>query len=334
MKPSKWIISIAMAIAMALYLIFMPSYIMGQLRENPYHDWLQKEGEPFTGIISVWHIVGFRPYVGSLGNFLTSCTKEFEAKHFGVFIEVTAMTMAEYEERVLRGESADVYSFPKGLMSEWSLRMADYEEAAYLGELKEEGVRGNKRYAMPFAMSGYMLACNTRLLQERGVKVDMIDADWLNEAAQACTYVSGKRNYYGLSGNQEVASMLGFEGEAAPYENFTNERAAMAIVDAYGIGALTRNQIAGKGFTFEAYPLTNYTDLVQSIGMANNIEEEKMPYAMEFIASLLKEETQKKLTTLGLMPVIEAEGLEFTERDMEALYQSLLDPVLRVVDEG
>lgn len=38
----------------------------------------------------------------------------FEKRHFGVFINVTAMTVEEAQPRMERGERADVYSFPMG----------------------------------------------------------------------------------------------------------------------------------------------------------------------------------------------------------------------------
>lgn len=70
MSTKRRIISLIMATAMVLYVIFIPQYLQDQLERDPYREWISPNDEPYSGIINVWHIVGFKPYLGSVGSWL------------------------------------------------------------------------------------------------------------------------------------------------------------------------------------------------------------------------------------------------------------------------
>ena len=79
------------ALLVLAYLVIMPGYLLQQPR-----DWTlkkqQENQETFAGIITLWHIVDFKPYAGSLGTWLSDRAATFEKRHFGVFINAVSYT--------------------------------------------------------------------------------------------------------------------------------------------------------------------------------------------------------------------------------------------------
>lgn len=65
---------------------FMPAYLNDALKERTYDEKFSPTEEPYTGIISVWHIVGFKPYSGSMSTALAAIAKGIERRHHGVFL--------------------------------------------------------------------------------------------------------------------------------------------------------------------------------------------------------------------------------------------------------
>ena len=90
-------------------------YLDEALEMQTYDEKFSAEEEAYTGILTVWHVVGFKPYSGSMGTTLASIAKDVERAHYGVFFDVIAMDEAEYMQRTERGEVPDIISFPIGL---------------------------------------------------------------------------------------------------------------------------------------------------------------------------------------------------------------------------
>lgn len=329
MKRREWILCGFATILVAAYLFWMPGYLAGEREELTLQN--QRENpETFSGVISLWHIVGFKPYQGSMGAWLSDRAAAFEKKHFGVFINVTAMTPEECEERLQRGERADAYSFPMG----WGYA----ERFAPLPEVKGEllpalaptGRQGGAAYAVPYAMSGYFLLVNSRLEQEKGVSLP--EEAWregLQSAVDALTYTYGKKEKqrYGLSGDPLQAALLGLKCKLAPYDSFKSEDAAMALSDIRAVGDLERLQGAGKGFTFRAWPVGNYTDLVQYLAIARDTEEAKLPYIQAYFELILRADHQATLLELGLLPVtVPKEEKQAGQAAVAALQGALAEP--------
>lgn len=335
MSTKRRIISLIMATAIVLYVIFIPQYLQDQLERDPYREWISPNDEPYSGIINVWHIVGFKPYLGSVGSWLKNRAHVIEARHYGVFFEVTAMTVEECSDRMQKGEKADIYSFPSGWCAADMLRELEPEtEYSLIGRLAGSGNSGDKILAVPYLYSGYMLSVNTSIAAEKGVTMPddrIASVDWLKNAVKELDYKRGKKqeHVYGLSGHKQVAAMLGINGEIAEYERFRAQEASMAITDIRAVGDHERRIAAGNGFSFEICAVPYYTDLIQYIGIASDIEDIKVKYALELIDVILSEKAQKALETLGMFPVIETESpVEFEQSSVELLYSKMTDPAI------
>lgn len=322
MRAREWVPRLIATVLIAAYLLFMPAYLNDALKERTYDEKFSPTEEPYTGIISVWHIVGFKPYSGSMSTALAAIAKGIERRHHGVFFDVIAMDETEYTERLARGESPDLLSFPLGVCYPDQLSAFDELPVECISkDMAAVGEWDGKIYALPYAMSAHALIVNTGLFQERGAMVPegTRNAAWILQAAEtfAAAQKSGKQKQLpALSGNAVLAAALGLTGEVAEYDAFRSGKAAIAIADLRSAGDLEALQSAGKGFAFETSVLSGSTSLVQMIGLSHGIDQEKRAYAIELIERIFSEIAQKQFVQLGLFSV--------TEVDPQALPESAL----------
>ena len=312
MNKRQIILSLVMTALMAAFMAISPGYIAGDRMPLT----LQREAEnieDYQGIITIWHIVGFKPYQGSLGSWMSSAAAQFEKKHRGVYFEVDSITEDEYDARIARGEQPDVFSFSLGKVYVDQLREMNMEIPELKGNLFGIGCSGGKLYAVPYAASGYLLMHNQRLVQEMGMDADGM-ADMLK---------SGNAS---AAGNAVCACVYGAAGELLTEEDFLEEKAASAFMDARAAGDLQRKVQNGKGFPFEAAPCGNYSDLVQLIGINVNAHPDKLGCIYELIELCLSQENQMGLCDIGLMPAVaEIQPDKADEGAVELLFEELSD---------
>lgn len=329
MEKREWFLGAAATVLVAAYLLFMPGYLIAQRQELTLQS-KQESEETFSGIITLWHIVGFKPYQGSMGTWLSDRAAAFEKKHFGIFINVTAMTVEEWEARAARGERADAYSFPMGWGYAERFQPLPAIKAELLPALSDTGGQGGVTYAVPYAMGGYFLLVNSRLEQEKGVSLS--EESWREElqaAVDQLTYTYGKkkRQRYGMAGSEEMAALLNLRCQVAPYDKFKSGDAAMALGDIRDVGDLNRLQTAGKGFAYRAWPAGSYTDLVQYLAVARDTEEDKIPYIQAYFELVLRADQQAGLLDQGILPVAALqEEKEADEPAVAALQAALAEP--------
>lgn len=49
--------------AVLLFMIYLPKCAGKMLERDQYREWLEPEEEEFSGVINVWHVVRFKPYM-------------------------------------------------------------------------------------------------------------------------------------------------------------------------------------------------------------------------------------------------------------------------------
>lgn len=141
-----------------MLLSLTPSYINAKLNEDTYRNWLTTETEPKTCIINVWHIVGFKPYIGSLGSFLKKQADEYSRGKIGIYFNVESYSPDEASEKLGRGMLPDVISFA-----------GDSVDADMLYKLN--GTVGSEASdtdnslicALPYCASGRVMLCSPEL---------------------------------------------------------------------------------------------------------------------------------------------------------------------------
>ena len=290
MNRKQIIVSLIVTSIMAVFMVLSPKYLMSS-RTLLTLQRDEENTEQYQGIIEVWHIVGFKPYRGSLGSWVSNTAKQLEKRHSGVYLEVDSITMEEYEARIARGEQPDVFSFPLGSVFAEQLGELNTIFPALRGNLAATGQYDGRLYGIPYAASGYLIVHNQRLMQERGADAESVST----------LLKKGEAN---SAGDPVQACIWGIIGEVRPEEEFFQEKAVSAFMDARAAGDLFQKVQNGKGFPLETACCSNYSDQVQLVGVNVNIETAKLPYIYELIDLCLSRENQQKLMDIGIMPAI------------------------------
>lgn len=310
MKALRNVSAVIVTIAVALYLIFAPEFIMSGI-ENSRKVSGDRQGN-YTGIISLWHIVGFKAHTGSVSTFLNARAEEFERDRFGVFISVTSMTEEEYKENISAGKSADIYSFPLGL--EYSDAFMPLESDALRESISrirsgfvETGKSENTLYALPYLYSGCCLITNDDLLTKQSITMqETPDQSSVSDTVKDLS----TETHAPLCGNSIYSCLYGISADSiGEYDAFKAGNAEMAVSDFRAYGDIERRQGSKGSFSASAYTVFEYTDLVQYIALDKRISDEKKAYAYEFMQKLFSERAQSSLSELNAYPVIETDDI-------------------------
>ncbi len=333
MRAVKWTLRIILAVALLVFVALAPPYLTRALNKNPAREIFEPKGGDWSGIITVWHVVSFKPYQGSVSAYLESCFTSYEKKHSGVYVEVLGMDAAGMQERLDRGERPDLWSFASGALYPEQLSPLQLDAAPeFVSGLKPAKWEGTV-YAVPYLYSGYFLIGNTVRTQEAGLAWpgagEPIDPEFLQSALDMG---KGKQRPQ-LSGSAFLCAQWGLLGAPAPEGDFKAGQVALQLADARACGDLMRKQESG-GFTFDALPLSDVTDQVQYIGPDRKLSNKKRAHAEALTALLLENKAQSKVAALGAMPVVAGvEGLTYAEGLLDAMYRAcqnpkILDPFL------
>ena len=321
--------------AVLLVMIYLPKCAGKMLERDQYREWLEPEEEEFSGVISVWHVVGFKPYMGSVGAWLKKIADRAERRHFGVYFEVESISEAEAEAKLQNGEFPDVISFPAGFLNGRELRImngteifgidgtaVDFGDGYGAGELPagfDCGMDGRTLRALPFA-AGCKLAL---FYPERVTAAEMTEI--LKPIAENGESKAGA----------DSCSNDGFGIEAGKFERssvdeFKKGKGDFCIGDARAAGDMERLAAANKAKYFEVMPFCNETDEVQFVGISAKTEREKMGCISEFIADMLSAARQSELCTLGLMPMNPAAEKKFEQSFLTEAYGLLSESILNL----
>lgn len=293
MKNKALLIIQALILVVAVaYLVFMPQKISMHFEDNMYNEWLKRKMPDETHVLTLWHIVEFKPFSGSLSSYFSDYSKKFEKMNKGVFIESLTMTTDEYEERIGRGESADIYSFPLSLIDSVPIKSAVYREKTYLFDTSKYGSENGERRAVPYALSGSFLVGNSEKLQKDNIEFSRQNIDFLME---------------NISENEE----------------FLTGKAQLTVVDAGTLGTYVRKYESGKGFMVDAIPIIEEERLLQFLGISDTLDGKRRELATAFIDELFDKEQTEKLCKIGLIPTVENEEAtkKFENQYIEELYK-------------
>lgn len=281
MSAFKKTLSIILLFAMLVLLVMLPKYASSILISSGASDWYKPKNEPFTGRITVWHLVGFKPYEGSYSLWLEKYARRIEKRHFGVYLELEAMTVDEARERISKGEAADIISFPAGALYEGELRDLSISGAKGQGS-DTDNLMGT---AIPIAAS-----CELILYYPEG---DSIENQEPNETLA--------KNY--------------------SFEQFKSKKAPCCITDARGAGDMQRLLSNGKADYFSVKAFASDTSLVQFIGIHRDSKAEITALCTEFFELLTSENAQIELAELGLLPLASQTNVNYEQSFLTDAYR-------------
>lgn len=199
-------IAAAALIVSAVYVVISPNYYSTGLNRDNYREFFIQKAEPNVGIIKVWHIVKFKPFTGSLGTWLAKRADEYSGQFINLYFDVVSMTPDEAENELKRGESPDIISFARGMVSEELIKCIDGDECS-----------------LPYCASGYLLLYDPSALTDKTVKelIEKAGTEQDFKAGKAASCVCDIRAAGDLYRAQLAGKCPYFEAE--PIKNAQND---------------------------------------------------------------------------------------------------------------
>ncbi|MEL7603273.1 MAG: hypothetical protein AAGU77_08980, partial [Bacillota bacterium] len=183
--------------------------------------------------------------------------------------------------------------------------------------------------AVPYACGGYCVLVNTDLLTQQGAETP--ESGWgirpeaLTDAAAfgvvfdaetGCSALpalalhefpeSDEPSYstWGEPEPPDALLSLAPQSLSGGLDAFLKEETAVLVASQRQLYEATQAFMEGDGPQFFAYAIGGYTDMVQMIGVAETDNAKKLSACTVFAQGLLSGSAQRKLETLGLLPVV------------------------------
>lgn len=332
MKPFAYFLC-----ALALMLICIsPLLILSFYEKLP-------EPDHFSGILTLWHISGWRTGGSSAASFLEKRIAQYEALNPHVFIELVCLTAQEAQEALAQGQLPDIISYPYGAAP-----------AITTSQLQKPDtfLEGLPETANPYMCGGYCIMINTDKLDESGIVLTYgpgIRPEKLLEAAQLGVGFDAEEGYSALPAmafhNYPPAARPNVStfGEPEPpeaalalsgvweggLELFCKDEAGLLIASHRQLFMASQSYEMGEAPAFVAFAVGGYTDMVQMIGVRKQEDDLRQAAGEDFASLLLTPGVQSKLEALGVFPVIG--GLDIYREDecRRSMYMMLSEkPVL------
>lgn len=315
----KKLASFLLAAFVILFLVASPALIAGGVHKNVYTIQEAEQRAKYRGTLTVWHVVSFRTGSGSGVSLLQTRATNFERSNPYVFIEVIGMTPEEYQERIARGESPDILSYPMGMFSDASM-FADLPEAENLLPLFADcGKDGGAFKSYPYMADIYQLLCNGEIFFEAGLSLPFADDSALSQLLEMILDLKNREGIQPLTLWEDScaslplrSTVLSAEGLPGDNEAFITGQAAMTLCPRSYYRRLDDDQRANS-LNIYSYGAGYATDLVQMIGVLQSDDPAKIAMCADFCSSMLSRSVQAKLASLEMLPVVERVSAVYDE---------------------
>ncbi len=314
------IVKTAVSILLIAFLALSPKWLIRGLDADFCRTVFERPKPAWQGRLELWHIASFRTRQGSVTDYLQQRADAFCRQNPGVYIDVKGLTEKKYNDRLARGAAPDLYSFAAGLCYPEQLSPVSLPLPTMAGNLSPVA-DGGTVLAVPYLMSGYVLCANMQLTA--GLETPLPEAP---DAAFLQSVLDGDNDENPSLYIPAVhAARLKLTGVIAADTAFRQGKAAYAVLDAYAYNALVNDDKVN--IIAEAVPFPPYTDEVFCLGIAKGADDNRRAAAERFMAFLLSPKEQARLSTLGALPVAEADEAVFADELAESMQDAYRSPV-------
>lgn len=302
----------------------------------------QSETASYKGILSMWHITDWRTGGSSSAAFLKRRITEFESNHPHVFIEVEQMTLQQANEAVQLGNIPDIISYPSTY--EITIPLSSLPAATF-----NPAFAGNTHKSYPYMCGGYCIIVNMEMLDENGVMPPDgwgIRPETLLDSVQYGLLFDAEDGYSALPamamhqypelegpnistwGSPEVpdaALSLPLTQNEDALKAFCKSEVCVLLASHRQLFEVTRAYEQNEAPSFSAFAIGGYTDMVQWVSVPQSEDALRESMCIAFTEYLVSQRVQKKLTALGVIPVVT--DLEIYENDdcRAAMYDLFCD---------
>lgn len=319
-----------------------------------YSTFIGKKSE-YNGVLEVWNIDSFESGIKPKTSYIERCAERFQKKNKGVYVIIRNLTEGECLNLFSSGVYPDILSCSYGLSDKITEHICAYENSNIsIGTkfLQAGTASDGKLYGLAWSVGYYCLISTKAKLE----KIDNIeDGSKLNEIAfqsayeykigkktknsSSITYGTGKYlmpkealDAYNIARSihtqEDLNSELIFKSQYSAYGAFLNNEATILLGTHRDIYRMMLREESGKISDVKYLPLMNWTDLVQYAFITNKTTGLRKQYAEKFALSLVEEENQKLIESIGMFPVIKVEETMYkcVMRDIILENFSVLEP--------
>lgn len=242
-------------------------------------------GEEIKRVVRVWNVDTFEGGKGSRTNFLKRAAAKAEKKRTGVYYLVSSYTQEGIARAFADGQRPDVLSFGIGVS-------AYLEHSLPLPYSFSGGEAKGECYAYPWCRGEYYVFSLKDDFSESGETVISSGGSNLVEVAAALQEISGTQidslSAYVAFLNGNYRYLLGTQRDVCRFSS--------------------------RGVNVYRKPLSQFCDLYQYISV---LSAEKRDDCFVLVESLLSEETQKELDTIGMLPAQGGDALKTVSAFMD-----------------
>lgn len=272
-------------------------------------------------IITLWHIDTFEGGIGSRQDFLSKASVRFEKRYEGIFVCVIGYTVEEAQENINKGIYPDMISYGIGFDKYRNMREIRTKS-------KYACMVNGKKAAVGWCRGGYVILSHGS--EESG---DYTGDDYIG--GETIDYYTGKAEkiYVAGGGDNHI--------KAKTADNLTDKKTEEIIIskgkynspeialalsgtsvknydiksptEAYSYFLKNKNakflgtqrdiwRLENRQVPFKIEKVCSFSDLVQYISVYTS-DENKNFYSQKFIEYLLSEDSQKRLTQIGMLTV-------------------------------
>lgn len=258
--------TLAFAFACIFCVVFAFSVSVKKIKaENPI-----VKSEEYKAVLELWSIDTFEGGKGSRRDFLLKTTLKFEKKHKGVIISVLSYSPYEAEEAI-KTRIPDIVSCGAGL----DFFIPYVQSVSFSSKYKTLSI-GKKNYGISWCYGGYVLIGTKKTL----------------------AVGQGKYNdpLKGLGERVEDFEKVDVYSPKEAYSRFLKGDCSLLGTqrDIY--------RLSNKGMDFEYEVLNGFSDLFQNM-FITCAEKEKFEFCESFLSYMLSDETQERLTEIGMLSV-------------------------------
>lgn len=278
-------------------------------------------------VLDLCHVETFEGGSASRSSFLKSQAEKFNKQNNNFFISITTMNLEEFELNMSNGYVADLYSFGTGGGNCLRNKLLSLGKQLNIREdLQKNATLSGKIYAYPYLLSGYAVISYESLTAQ-----DETLTEKLTLSKQNGKTVNGTILGMGITNSAQALFLndvrLKPEDVATEtstylaYSKFLKKTTKSLVGTARDVARIKNREQNGGISPCKYEYLSHYSDLVQYIGISNNLDKAKNEVAISFITFLLSFSAQKDIANYGLFSTT---NLKIYESDYMSEFEKAL----------
>lgn len=350
MKKEKFgVIKLLLLVLVVSIIASIPTLAVAKYKKSGLGDELNQDPPEFEGVINVWNVDTFEGGSVNKSVYLDMVSQNFAKENKGVYFLIKNITPEELIESVMAGVLPDVVSFGYGLgniLKPYLLALDNGIAGAVRKEIISSGSVDGNILSVGYLVGSYILATSEEKVLKQNSATDYNNLSLLQNVNNLGFDKSSKKGTVHTSSvvvgkNRFVDPLTNFDkiGGVGLTDYYESESMYDAYLDfvAYNMGTIlvgTHRDLfklygrvaGGKLANLKVEYLTNFTNLVQYIGVINSGVTTKMEIAKNFIQAVVSEKYQKLTEKVGMVNALKL-TIESTTLSYYADYNRVVNSI-------